>query len=37
MNQAGKRMKCETCGVEVVITKGGDGTLVCHGSTLVPK
>lgn len=37
MNQAGKRKKCETCGAEVVVTKGGEGTLQCHGSDMVLK
>jgi len=31
----GKRYTCETCGAEVLITKGGDGELQCHGTTMV--
>lgn len=37
MNQAGKRMKCEVCGAELVVTKGGDGTLQCDGVDMVQK
>lgn len=37
MNQAGKRMKCEVCGAELVVTKGGDGTLQCHDVDMVLK
>lgn len=29
MNQVGKRFRCETCGSEVLVTKGGDGELRC--------
>jgi DNA-directed RNA polymerase subunit RPC12/RpoP len=25
MAQVGKRYKCETCGTEILVTKGGDG------------
>jgi hypothetical protein len=31
----GKRYTCETCGAEVLITKGGDGQLSCHGAAMV--
>lgn len=37
MNQAGKRMKCEVCGAELVVTKGGDGTLQCDDVDMVLK
>ncbi|WP_363331910.1 hypothetical protein [Microbacterium sp.] len=37
MNQAGKRMKCEVCGAELVVTKGGDGTLLCDDVEMVLK
>lgn len=30
----GKRYTCETCGAEVLITKGGDGALRCHGAEM---
>lgn len=36
-NEAGKRMRCEQCGAEVVVTKGGDGTVTCHGQPMQPK
>jgi hypothetical protein len=29
-NALGKRYVCETCEAQVLITKGGDGTLSCH-------
>ena len=32
-NQMGKRYGCASCGVEVVVTKGGDGTLTCNGGS----
>jgi hypothetical protein len=28
-NQAGKRLKCQSCGVEIVVTKPADSTLSC--------
>jgi DNA-directed RNA polymerase subunit RPC12/RpoP len=31
----GKRYKCNTCGAEFIVTKGGDGTLRCDGDELV--
>ena len=31
----GKRYTCEQCGAELLITKGGDAELVCHGTTMV--
>lgn len=37
VNQAGKRMKCDVCGAEVVVTKGGEGTLQCHGQDMTLK
>lgn len=37
MNQAGKRMKCEICGAELVVTKAGDGTLQCDDVDMVLK
>jgi desulfoferrodoxin-like iron-binding protein len=36
-NKPGTRMKCETCGAEIVITKGGDGTVICCSQPMVPK
>ena len=29
MNQLGKRFKCETCGTEVLCTRGSEGTVSC--------
>jgi hypothetical protein len=29
-NTLGKRYRCETCGVEVLCLKGGDGAFECH-------
>jgi hypothetical protein len=31
----GKRYTCETCGAELLITKGGGAELVCHGTPMV--
>ncbi|HTY63721.1 MAG TPA: desulfoferrodoxin [Acidobacteriota bacterium] len=28
-NQVGKRYKCVKCGAEVIITRGGNGTVTC--------
>jgi Desulfoferrodoxin, N-terminal domain len=36
-NQAGKRLRCEECGAEVVVTKGGEGSVACHGQPMQPK
>ena len=36
-NQMGKRYNCPTCNAEVVVTKGGDGTLRCHDQDMVQK
>src|SRR5438477_9408633 len=32
--QTGKRYVCKTCGVEIVVTRVGDGTIQCHGQPL---
>jgi desulfoferrodoxin-like iron-binding protein len=36
-NQVGKRYRCEVCGAEVIITKGGDGTITCDGKPMEQK
>lgn len=36
-NDAGKRLKCGSCGAEIVVTKGGEGTVTCCGEPMVPK
>ena len=36
-NEAGKRLHCQECGAEVVVTKGGEGTVTCHGQPMQPK
>ena len=36
-NQAGKRFACSECGGEVVVTKGGDGTVQCCGKPMDQK
>ncbi|MCA1645002.1 MAG: hypothetical protein LC797_05860 [Chloroflexi bacterium] len=33
-NQTGKRYTCATCGSDMLVTKGGDGTLVCCGQPM---
>jgi hypothetical protein len=34
MNQLGKRFKCQTCGTEVLCTKGGEGAIMCHNKEM---
>jgi desulfoferrodoxin-like iron-binding protein len=34
-NLLGKRYTCETCEAQVLVTKPGDGELVCHGQPMV--
>jgi desulfoferrodoxin-like iron-binding protein len=36
-NQMGKRYMCGKCGVEVIVTKAGSGTVVCCGQDMVMK
>jgi desulfoferrodoxin-like iron-binding protein len=36
-NQMGKRYQCNKCGVEVIITKAGGGTLICCGQDMLMK
>lgn len=36
-NETGKRYACATCGVEVIITKGGDGEVRCHDAPMTRK
>jgi len=36
-NQAGKRFACGECGGEIVVTKGGDGTVECCGKPMDQK
>jgi len=36
-NQMGKRYVCSKCGVEVIITKAGGGTLICCGQDMLMK
>jgi desulfoferrodoxin-like iron-binding protein len=34
MNETGKRYVCSTCGSELLVTRGGDGTLSCCGKPM---
>lgn len=36
-NQVGKRYQCTKCGSEMIVTKGGEGTLVCCGEPMQIK
>lgn len=36
-NQVGKRYVCTKCGSEMIVTKGGNGTLSCCGQPMSPK
>ena len=33
-NQMGKRYTCSECEATVLVTKAGDGTLMCHGKAM---
>jgi desulfoferrodoxin-like iron-binding protein len=36
-NQAGKRYICKKCGAEVIVTRAGNGALVCCGQPMEIK
>lgn len=36
-NETGKRYSCLKCGSEFIVTKGGNGTLVCCGQPMAKK
>ncbi|MEE9325099.1 MAG: desulforedoxin [Dehalococcoidia bacterium] len=36
-NQTGKRYMCTKCGSEFIVTRGGNGTMVCCGQEMVLK
>jgi desulfoferrodoxin-like iron-binding protein len=36
-NQVGKRYKCAKCGAEVIVTRGGNGTVKCCGQSMELK
>jgi desulfoferrodoxin-like iron-binding protein len=36
-NQVGKRYKCSKCGAEVIVTRGGAGTVMCCGQPMEIK
>lgn len=36
-NAAGKRYQCGKCGAEVMVTRGGDGTVKCCGQEMQQK
>jgi len=36
-NETGKRYFCSKCGAEFIVTKGGEGTIACHGQPLTKK
>lgn len=33
-NESGKRLKCEKCGGEVIVTQPGDGEINCCGQPM---
>ena len=33
-NETGKRYVCSSCGSEMLVTKGGDGSLICCGQPM---
>ncbi|MBN2401460.1 MAG: desulfoferrodoxin [Spirochaetes bacterium] len=36
-NQVGKRYICKNCGAEVIVTRGGNGAVVCCGQPMELK
>ena len=36
-NQVGKRYLCAKCKAEVIVTRGGDGTVTCCGQPMEQK
>lgn len=36
-NQVGKRYQCTKCNTEMIVTKGGDGSLACCGQPMQQK
>ena len=36
-NTVGKRYQCNTCKSEMIVTKGGEGTLQCCGEQMQQK
>ena len=36
-SQTGKRYVCERCATEMLVTRGGAGTLVCCGQPMVQR
>ena len=36
-NQVGKRYQCSKCGTEMIVTKGGDGSLSCCDQPMQQK
>jgi Desulfoferrodoxin, N-terminal domain len=36
-NKTGARVKCAQCNGEVVVTRGGDGQVLCCGTPMGPK
>jgi DNA-directed RNA polymerase subunit RPC12/RpoP len=36
-NQIGKRYRCAKCGAEFIVTRGGEGTICCHGEPMEQK
>lgn len=36
-NEAGKRYRCTKCGSEFIITKAGQGTVICCGQAMELK
>ncbi|MDA0770356.1 MAG: hypothetical protein BZY79_00060 [SAR202 cluster bacterium Casp-Chloro-G4] len=36
-NETGKRYSCSKCGSEFVVTRGGDGTIVCCTEPMTQK
>ncbi|MFC1963337.1 desulfoferrodoxin [Chloroflexota bacterium] len=36
-NEMGKRYRCDKCGTELIVTRGGDGVAKCCGQPMEKK
>jgi len=36
-NEIGKRYRCDKCGTEVIVTRGGNGTVHCCNQPMAQK
>lgn len=36
-NKAGKRVRCDVCGAEVIVSRGGSGTVECCSKPMTER